>query len=474
MFKRIIFESFFVIDPMDSLLLSGRRRILSDSLLEHYTFKDCFNYDELAWKELIECFTKEEIIDCITELVEKLNIPFPYKRYDPKELKDLFAEFRDMDSTTKLIDNSDDTVVETAFEYNNSYHSMINNRTIGIFCITQYRNYNPLSDHFQQGNRYECDAYNSKGPAVKWRKGGTALKSQLSAIWRMGVAKKMDLDIMRERCKISAYTCSQFNVHIAKVMFDMFNSKKVLDISLGWGDRLCGFYASKNTTHLYGFDPNVDTFRSYQEQCRAYESFIGSDYNFGVKGDGSSFTCSGEKQVHLFNTPAEDADYSLIPDDIDMLFSSPPYFGRERYAWGTPHQHLQSWHRYKDPESWKHKFLFRVMELCWPKIKNGGFMCINISDVNIAKDRCYICDDMIEYATSTLKYCRFEGVIGMRLNRKPHSGFKNKGENKGKNVVYMEPIWIFKKVVPKRKLLVQRSEHDDTNRIPVLTKRVKG
>ena len=47
----------------------------------------------------------------------------------------------------------------------------------------------------------------------------------------------------------------------------MSDAKTVLDTSMGWGDRLTGFYAS-NATHYIGCDPNPNTFERYQRNDR--------------------------------------------------------------------------------------------------------------------------------------------------------------------------------------------------------------
>ena len=48
--------------------------------------------------------------------------------------------------------------------------------------------------------------------------------------------------------RLGAYIATQFKPVVAKCFYEMTNAKTVLDTSCGWGDRLCGFYATKGTT----------------------------------------------------------------------------------------------------------------------------------------------------------------------------------------------------------------------------------
>ena len=49
----------------------------------------------------------------------------------------------------------------------------------------------------------------------------------------------------------------------------MTDAKTVLDTSMGWGDRLTGFFAS-NATHYIGCAPNPNTFKVYSEMIKEY------------------------------------------------------------------------------------------------------------------------------------------------------------------------------------------------------------
>ena len=54
----------------------------------------------------------------------------------------------------------------------------------------------------------------------------------------------------------------------------MTDARTVLDTSCGWGDRLCGFFASKSAEMYIGCDPNPNTFEVYKKQCIEYEKIL--------------------------------------------------------------------------------------------------------------------------------------------------------------------------------------------------------
>ena len=50
----------------------------------------------------------------------------------------------------------------------------------------------------------------------------------------------------------------------------MFKPENILDFSMGWGDRLAGFYASEHGRHYVGLDPRKENFPIYIEQSDFY------------------------------------------------------------------------------------------------------------------------------------------------------------------------------------------------------------
>jgi hypothetical protein len=238
------------------------------------------------------------------------------------------------------------------------------------------------------------------------------------------------------------YICSQFKPNVAKIIYDMFESENILDFSMGWGDRLAGFYASEHGKHYVGIDPRKENHPIYKEQAEFYEKHLG----FFEHKRKSEFHCS----------PAEDFDFTPYNEHFDMVFTSPPYFSVERYSYDD----TQSWVRYKDINDWNKDFLQTTLGNLWTSIKSGGYLLVNISDVYTnskwSTDRGWleICNPMNDYLS---KLGEYQGCIGMELAKRPNSGgagtaksyegsvWTEKSLENKQDKKFCEPIWVWKK-----------------------------
>ena len=211
------------------------------------------------------------------------------------------------------------------------------------------------------------------------------------------------------------YICSQFKPNAAKVLYDYFDAKNVLDFSMGWGDRLAGFYASMNTEYYVGIDPRAENHPIYEEQAKYYQLH----HQF--------FETKKEVEFHI--EAAEDFDFDQYCDTFDTIFTSPPYFNVERYSYDD----TQSWVRYKDINEWNENFLQTTLGNLWSSIKPGGYLLVNISDVYASsgakqkrlnshgKRWLEICNPMNDFL-STFVDSEYQGCIGMEMAKRPNSG----------------------------------------------------
>ena len=82
---------------------------------------------------------------------------------------------------------------------------------------------------------------------------------------------KIDRSALRVMIGLRKYICSQFKPNVAKALYDLFKAKNIMDFSMGWGDRLAGFFASQNTELYVGVDPRKENHPIYREQADYYE-----------------------------------------------------------------------------------------------------------------------------------------------------------------------------------------------------------
>jgi len=300
---------------------------------------------------------------------------------------------------------------------------------------------NKASNYFQQENRWSVESSSYPGPKRTWET-FDFMKSLMGAAYSLKLPK-IDRSNLRVMIGLRKYICSQFKPNVAKAMYDYFNVKNVLDFSMGWGDRLAGFYASMNTELYVGIDPRKENHPIYEQQARYYDTRLTFFEN--------------EKTTKFHCDAAEDFNFDEYYDTFDIIFTSPPYFNIERYG----DDDNQSWVRYKDIDSWNYQFLQKSLDSMIPTLKSGGKLCVNISDVN-AKTKggaqyLKICDPMNEFLDE-YRDMEYLGCIGMEMAKRPNSGgagtakdnnqFKEKTlemVEKNKDKIFCEPIWIWEK-----------------------------
>ena len=384
--------------------------------------------NNLDWKKLISTYEKDDIRDSLSEYIVSNNVSFPFKQVDEQEVKNLFIKFY---NKSMLDEYKNFDVVEERYEYKNKY----SDQPLGV--IDKSHTFNNISDYFQQENRLKCGSNSCSAPIEIW-KDKEKLNNMNWHFWRPGVMGDADLDekSFRSAFRLGTYTATQFKPSVAKALYEKHNAINVLDTSCGWGDRLAGFYGTKNTKLYVGCDPNPDVFEVYKQQCIFYEKLLNNkDPIITIKEN--YFECIGNKTVKIWNLPSEDVDWSLYTNTFDFYFTSPPYFETEKYASDTDKVKNQSWSRYNSFEAWKNDFFFKVTKMVWPTIVDNGYMMINIIEPRGKNgQRFNLCDGMVD---EFLKFdnCFYIGKIGMRMMARPHAK-----ELKG---IFIEPVWTFRK-----------------------------
>jgi hypothetical protein len=256
--------------------------------------------------------------------------------------------------------------------------------------------------------------------------------------------EKSDIDQNKYRAmfRLSGYVATQFKPSVAKTVYEKEKAETIIDISSGWGDRLAGFYTSKNTREYLGCDPNTDSYNLYKLQCKAYEELLNSPL-FPVEtvfeDHGDWFECKGAKRVRIYNKPAEDIDWDIVCEGTkhDLMFTSPPYFGIEKYGEGSASEDDQSWKRYNEYDGWRDNFFFPVMDAMK---KNCKKVMINIVDPVVKGKRNHIEQDIrnrygIEY------------IVGMLMSKRPNSAegpLTHRVGEDNKKLNFIEPIYVIK------------------------------
>ena len=182
---------------------------------------------------------------------------------------------------------------------------------------------------------------------------------------------------------------------------------RVYDYSSGYGGRLLGTSLSKLRYTYVGIDPNTETFK--------YLNYL------------STFC---DNNIELYNNVSEEYQ----PENIDLAFSSPPYFNLEKYC----DEPTQCMNRYTTLDEWFDGYVVPTMRNIYNGLNDDGVFATNIADYKGIGGEFFVVDKWIKTAESLgFKYHK---TIKMMLNTRPGVGnFRNEGREK------FEGIYVFSK-----------------------------
>jgi hypothetical protein len=354
---------------------------------------------EPEWTNLNSLYSQEELIDAISDCIGKNSIILP--------TRDLGID--DADLSHKELVNLETNDLILYDKWFSRYEYELPKSNIVLKCSKVG---NVSSDFFHQDSRFKCDSINSPSPYRSWNT-EPFRKTLLKALWSMKY-KSVNTNALRSIIGLRKYIASQFRPSTTKAILNLFNADSVLDFSMGWGDRLAGFMAS-SSSYYFGIDPNMMLVDGYNEQIKRY-------------GNG--------KTIRVKSQCAEDIDSYNECENVDLVFTSPPYFNVERYS----RDDKQSYKKYKGIDNWLDGFLFKSINNAWSKLKPSGHLVINISDVYSGHKINKICDPMNKYI-KTLASSDYVGCYGYQMMKRPNSGALL-----GKEGIFAEPMWIWKKL----------------------------
>lgn len=268
-----------------------------------------------------------------------------------------------------------------------------------------FKNIDIITNFFTEEARMKAKVCKGKtegcmSPIEYWNK-------NLSNVITYLYTEKQDLNIytLREAMFALCPEATLFKTTVAKTIYDIFKPKVILDMSSGWGDRLIASIAYSQTVNYdvkyFGYDPNSSLTQGYKDIIESLAD--DNKQNFMVKTE-----------------PFETADLSYIKEDIDLVFTSPPYFDFEVYSDDS----TQSIVQYPTFTNWCVNFLFRSLKLAFSKLRKDGYLVMHITDT---KNMPNVCELIMLF---------IEGYIGGKF-----IGTINT-QAPGKKAI---PMWVYKK-----------------------------
>jgi len=195
--------------------------------------------------------------------------------------------------------------------------------------------------------------------------------------------------------------------HLCPIMWG-----NIYDYSAGYGGRMLGITSSKMGYNYTGIDPNTETLANLQY----LSNLINEAY-----GRTATLQC--------------DVSEHFQPEDVDLAFSSPPYFNLEKYC----DEPTQCMVRCTTLDDWFELYAVPTMKNIHGGLNGDGIFATNIADYKSYGNKEYfVVDRWIE----TAKKLGFEhqSIIKMMLNTRPGVG-NNKKEGREK----WEGIYVFTK-----------------------------
>jgi hypothetical protein len=416
---------------------------------------------------------QELVKEVLAEYIVETRPEFPYRDISEEKVQKCFSNLQKSKGDMRIEKG------ERRIEVRGEHVLKYNFDEYGLYAIQMGSGSNAISDYFHNKSRVACVSHNQRNAVKIWNEGTVKeVKSLIAGIFRMTYEMtSVSEETYRKVCRLGGYEASQFRPPVAKFLYEGYNAKKVLDTSMGWGDRLAGFWTSDAELYV-GCDPNPETFDAYKQQCLYYADLMGIAENMRISESGNRRYCTNEyfemetskKHVIIYCQPSEEFDWDNWQCHFDYMFTSPPYFSVERYAEGSLDATAQSWYRYPTFDSWRDDFYFPTLQKTWESIADDGYMCINITEPKVQGTTYPICDDMVDFIKQN-DDCNFLGMVGMRMMQRPiASRYWSKSEGSKVNdivdevkkkefydTVFVEPIWVFRKNNDKHEMSFDRN-----------------
>ena len=262
--------------------------------------------DEKEWTFVKGYFEKEDVRESLAKVA--MTYPMPTMEMTEEDCRRDFNKLKGTWVYDILKEGEWFARSEAGYEWPLTYRAGLSRGKQWYFARNNTGN--KASNYFQQENRWSVESSGYPGPKRTWET-FDFMKSLMGAAYSLKL-DKIDRSILRTMIGLRKYICSQFKPNVAKAMYDLFKAKNIMDFSMGWGDRLAGFYASMNTELYVGVDPRKENHPIYRKQADYYDSLL------------TMFETP--KKVDFYCEAAEDFYYDGYDDTFDIIFTSPQYF----------------------------------------------------------------------------------------------------------------------------------------------------
>ena len=176
----------------------------------------------------------------------------------------------------------------------------------------------------------------------------------------------------------------------AKYLYERFTEDikdqeviKIYDPSAGWGGRILGAMSVRDdrNIHYIGTDPNVD---NYLPDGSSKYSAIADLYNTKTNRANTFFNGPvNTYEVHCLGSEVIQFEekFQKHKGEVDLVFTSPPYFNREAYSENENQSYKKFGSSY---ESWRDGFLRPTLETAVTWLRSERYLLWNIADILVS------------------------------------------------------------------------------------------
>lgn len=313
------------------------------NILSQFVSNNFININKNEMNLLKQKYTNDELLYHFGKL--KLN--FPYKKYYIFDEIPVENRFKIGKKYKPVFDKKNHKNNDIVLHYKTDKY-MIKYSLIN----TSLYEYNVISDAYTEMCRVKSSIKNKKSIYEFFK------NKKLHSVWlNFNNINELNTKILRDLLyyKLNRIELTTFPSVVAIAVYKLFNSKKILDMSSGWGDRLMAAIIhdhNYNIDYYYGIDPNKCLFKGYNSMIKL------------------------SKNPHKFILINDVFEKVQIDKKFDLMFSSPPYFDFEKYTKDTSQSYIQ----YTSVDKWLSKFMFVSILKIYSLLEINGHMCINISD----------------------------------------------------------------------------------------------
>ena len=196
----------------------------------------------------------------------------------------------------------------------------------------------------------------------------------------------------------------------------------IYDPSCGWGGRILGAMSidPEFNIHYVGTDPNRDN-----DTDNGRTKYHELADHFNSEGPRANSLYPKVHSYEIFQDGSEDIGknpkFQKYKNNVDLVFTSPPYFNREAYSEGDS----QSYKKFGNYVSWRDGFLRPTLETAVEALKHERYLLWNIADLKVGQEYLPLEKDSNDILESL--GMQFKGVLKMALMGMP--GANRTGED---------------------------------------------